>query len=177
MNYCIFKIQTDIQDSKQWNSIKFSKTEGIEFNPSFIDVTNVYRCIYGKRETEKIVSFENFIEWINRHDKKIDRYVGWSCLSFDIPVLLYQCIKHNIEINSKLFTLNRYSTKPIFDIQECLYNWNRKNSLILTAVDLGLSYNKILEQEYEKVKNKNIFLLEKGKLIYDLFDKTKNYFL
>ena len=178
MNYCIFKVQTDIQDSKNWDSVKFEKTENLEFNPSYIDIVSVYRAVYNNNKllNEKIVSFEDFINWLNKYDEKITRYVGWGCLTFDIPVLLYQCIKYGYKFNSKLFTLIKYRTNPIFDIQECLYNWGKKNSLLLTVSDFNIKYDKILEQKYEDVKDKNKLLLEKGRLIYKLYCKTKNYF-
>lgn len=153
-------------------------------NPNYSDIHKVYvsGITDDTLKLERVLEFDKFLEFAEKYDSKVI-WVGWNCLQFDQPHILFNIQKNNLTPDiTNLFTMARFRLKPVFDMMQVLYNWNYPNSLILTADSMGLAVPDILldrsifEDEEIPIEKKEEHLQETGKLMTQLFLKIKKYY-
>lgn len=210
--FCVFKIFTspkkdlsitgksELKRKKQIIYNSETPTSVLKtLNPHMCNIEYIYRCILqrvtieGKPTLqivpgkEKVVTFEEFIPWAIKYDNLVT-WIGWNCLSYDIPFLSINTIKQEIELPLTppfgLFAGRKYYKSPVFDLQGFLYNFNYPSSLILTAdgfdipVDLKFLDSMYLENVFDRDDKELMqdYVRDLGSLIKELFVKTFIYY-
>lgn len=187
--FVVVKIDTEKQSQSNWHEIKqqeYQIKSNNDYNVAFNDISNLYiyelkqyedGTVKGIKDSEQILSIESFLELCEtKYEQYNYTYVGWNILDYDIPFIIYHCVKNSLDYNIKnLFNLRRFSPHPIFDIQQWLYNWKQLNSLLLTAADLNITIPEVLFDNIQCSKEE--LLKEKGRLITKIFKRVNGFYI
>lgn len=100
---------------------------------------NVYEKVFFSRTDECQIVTE-FFNYISQFKGKFVHYNG---LDFDVPLLLYKALQHNVQPPQRFCNLTRFRTDPHYDIMQVLAAWGRfKISLSEALYSLGLKNSK-----------------------------------